>query len=178
MYAFLKCLGQAFLKHGLKVVVSPVPFLLPAYEMAMDAWTNYRQGRNVEDLRVELKDSVHSEGKRLEQVIAEVVEEVAVGQPHEDQQLLTVYLKQVPDSIRHSFRRQSSDPTGRTVPGELRLDSENDLIPLLPARLPRFKRGDRPRGIGDWELEDLLGTGGYGEVWKARNPYRGDTVAL
>jgi serine/threonine protein kinase len=50
------------------------------------------------------------------------------------------------------------------------MQKEEDLIPFLPTKLPRFKPGDRPAGIGDWELVELLGIGGFGEVWKARNP--------
>src|SRR5262249_40432182 len=41
-----------------------------------------------------------------------------------------------------------------------------------------FKAGDRPQGVGDWVLEELLGVGGFGEVWRATNAHLGETAAL
>ena len=77
------------------------------------------------------------------------------------------YLDQVPVSIRQSFRRPT-DPDGVTVPLGLSLCNAEDLVRFLPAGLPRFKPGDRPLAA-DWELVELLGKGGFGEVWKARH---------
>jgi serine/threonine protein kinase len=36
--------------------------------------------------------------------------------------------------------------------------------------MPRFQSGDRPWGIGDWELRELVELEAGGEIWKAVNP--------
>jgi serine/threonine protein kinase len=57
------------------------------------------------------------------------------------------------------------------VPPGLRLRRASDLVPFLPDRMPRFRAGVRPIPGVDLELVELLGVGGFGEVWKARNPH-------
>jgi hypothetical protein len=76
------------------------------------------------------------------------------------------YLNQVPGRIQASMRRPD-DPTGRTIPAGVVLRKADDLRPFLPDKMPRFKPGDLAVPGTDLVVQELLGVGGFGEVWKA-----------
>jgi tetratricopeptide (TPR) repeat protein len=139
-------------------------------EVAADAWKWWGQERSAEQRREDVQAVAQARGDEARHQVADVVREVAGDRPSTTQQALAIYLSQIPAQVRKTLRRPA-DPTGTTVPLELVPRQANDLLPLLPPKLPRFKPGDRPLPGVDWQLEELLGVGGFGEVWKARNPH-------
>ncbi|HQY88914.1 MAG TPA: serine/threonine-protein kinase, partial [Tepidisphaeraceae bacterium] len=77
------------------------------------------------------------------------------------------YLAQLPSAIRHTLKRPE-DPSGKTATQEIVPKSPQALVELLP-KPSRFKAGDRVPD-STLVLQELLGVGGFGEVWRAKNP--------
>jgi hypothetical protein len=166
--AFLKFAARAALNAGgFGVAGDLVVDVLP--DVARDLWSLWGQDTPAEQLHQEVQAVARLADAEARQQAARAVAEVAAA-PTPVRQALTAYLAQVPAAIRRSQRRPA-DPTGRTASAGLTLCRPEGLLALLPAKLPRFKPGDRPPGVGDWVLEELLGVGGFGEVWKAKNPH-------
>jgi serine/threonine protein kinase len=158
------------MKNGVRFLLNLVPGAQVVGEIATDAWTDYRRDEQEDALRAEVEALAHASPEQVRAAVDEAVRYEAADQPPDVQGALTAYLTQIPATIRRSLRRPS-DPTGTTVPAGLALSGPEDLAAFLPARPPRFKPGDRPLPGVDWVLEELVGVGGFGEVWKARHAH-------
>ena len=179
----LRCIAHAVVSNGLKALAGGIPFVGALVEIAEDAWKRYREqpvkaAAPEAALSAEIEALAQAPAPQMRQEVAAAVQEAAANQPPAVQAALTSYLTQVPAMIRRSLRRPS-DPGGTTLAVNRAPRKPADLLPFLPPKLPRFQPGDRPLPGVNWVLEELLGVGGFGEVWKAHHPdLTGITAAL
>src|SRR3954469_22071795 len=146
---FTECLARAFWAEGARALGGMAPFSESLYPVAVNALARLREDRDDQESRAAVQDTAHASPAEARQAAEAVVLETATDQPKVTRQALTNYLSQVPAVLRH-FLKRPADMTGMSAPGTLALRTPEDLLALLPARLPCYQPGARPRGVGDW----------------------------
>jgi serine/threonine protein kinase len=157
--------------------MSLVPFGEVLYDIAEETYKRLKSAASEEEQRAAITATAQATVEQVHYEAGEVVREIASSQslPPEAKINLVSYLSQVPSTVRQTLKRPS-DPTGKTVPASFAVKRPEQILTLLPQRLPSLKQGHR---LGNWELVELLGAGGFGEVWLARHPsLHGLTAAL
>ena len=148
-------------------------------EFAESVWKGWDTRADNGRKRDELSKLAHLEDNSLEDAVDDVIEDLGLPERDHETERIAAYLRLTPAAIRRRFRRPAN-PMGTVAPQGFTLRSSGDLLPLLPARMPKYQVGDRPGEIGDWELRELLDLQPAGEVWKAVSPWSPDSppVAL
>jgi len=172
----IHCIGLAIAEKGLKGLAGAVPFGAVVYDIAFNARERYLKVCVPGNELQEISFAANATPDQIKGQVAEVIEEIKKNatpaiagelKNPEIEQKLKSYLQQVPSAIRASMRRPS-DPSGKSLSSGFSLGKGDAFVKLLPENLPKFKPGESP--VGNWKLVELLGVGGFGEVWKAEHP--------
>ncbi len=167
---FFKCAAKAALANVKKALLENLPFGNAAYDFAQDLVKYWREAApNSVDRANELQQASVAAPEMVLNEAKEAVKAVASDQSEELQLVLVDYLTQVPSTIRRSLSRPA-DLTGTTVPHGLALNTAEEVLPFLSLRAPH-KELYAGKHFNDWELTERLGSGGFGEVWKAVHPH-------
>ncbi len=140
MFVFIQCVAAAVREKGLRGLLGLVPFGENLYEIAADAMKRWqdkkRQEKQQEEVRQEFEQAAQMKLEEFERQMRQIAEDVAPDQSPEVQEALTQYLTLIPARIRQTFCR-ADNLTGQTVPMTWGIRQPEDVLPLLPTRLPR-----------------------------------------
>lgn len=167
MVDLLRCVAEAVAEKGVRGLADIVPGGGYVFDVAQRAWEKYRKRKDDAGRRAEIQELAAANFDEAKQAAIQAAMEVAMAEPVESRTILEQYLAGIPATVRQTLRR-ASDPSGTTVPAGFALSSPADLLKLLPQSPPKFRPGDPLPNKPGWVLADLLGTGGFGEVWLAR----------
>ena len=174
MNEFFRCVAEAVLENGIKGLAGMVPggpYVYAVGESAIKKYRERRRDKQQHDDFLELAN-VKLEDARVEvlRIVNDAVAKLpASASPSDDEIIdLVQYISCIPDALRQSLKRPE-DSTGTSLPVGFALNSANDIVKVLPPRLPRFQANMTVPHRPALRLVRLLGMGGFGEVWYVRH---------
>jgi serine/threonine protein kinase len=99
---------------------------------------------------------------------AEAIDQLAPDANPADKEIALEYIAAIPSAAARSLVLDKASGT-LTVSHAISPDSRQSLLQLLPTNLPPYQAGTALPGTS-YGLEELLGTGGFGAVYKATDP--------
>jgi len=163
LQSLLECVGQALCEKGRKALQGQWPFVDVLTDIARTAHDYANRKLPGGDLRAALADCAAVDVNEYERRLGEMVAEIATSHAVPKVEL-TNYMRALPVTVRQTFRRPT-DPHGRTAPEKFATGKPEEFAVFLPPRAPKYKAGDKPAGLDNWELTELRGLGPNSEVW-------------
>ena len=157
-------------ENGLRGLNELVPGGQYILNVAKQAYKLLRERQKEAALKAEIEKVAAASAEEAKKVAEQVARQVAHEAPVEERLALELYLTQLPGAVRQSLKR-ADDPTGQTVPPDFAIEIPEDFAKILPQKVPHFRPGGELPGRPGWRLDELLGAGGFGEVWLARHTF-------
>jgi serine/threonine protein kinase len=177
MSPFLKRIGEAIASKGIRALVGAVPLGELLYDIVIDVVDQYRRDNDGKALLRDFNETLSASMEEVRFEAREIAEAVSARNSAVNPVVLETYLCSIPGAARRSLR-SIDDPTGHSALAKTNLFDPNSLASLLPDAFSRRCPGDPIAHASQWKLVELLGTGGFGDVWLGRHEFLGEQRAF
>ncbi len=166
--SLLDSVGQALCEKGRRALTGDIPFGDVLTEVSKSSLEHLRRQISGDDIRHALGETAGVAPNVYAAQLDKTLDALAKVNSLPNRDALRDYLLHFPLSIQQMFRRPS-DPEGKTAPDKLEIYKPEQLLLYLPPRRARFRAGDEPAGLDNWQLVELRGLGECSEVWLGRD---------
>jgi formylglycine-generating enzyme required for sulfatase activity len=145
-------IGQAVLP----ALADPVA-AVPVERIAREVWSAWARERDAAGRAADVRALGEVSADAVGEVAGAVVRQLLPGKAGPAHESLMRYLTALPALVRRA-------PAAK-------MEHADEMLAWVPARVPQFRAGDRPEGVGDRELVELVRLTSDVEAWLARNPH-------